>query len=699
MKTLCKLMIMFAFVASLALAAPSAVLAEDGPEVAPILVDGNPTCTDLGYAYGYKIDPPMSGVFEIPAGSLTVTMLDAKYFDWLSTFGMDAVIVKAQNANSYVYDPPAEAKGDTGLHAPANNSGYYADISHIEFCYDYELAVTKTANTTYSREYTWEIFKTQDGVYDLFVGDSVIHPYTVRVNQIVSEYGFQVDGSVTIHNPDPTFTATITNVQDVLSDQTTINLNCGVTFPYALLSGADLTCTYSQALPDKTNLVNTAIIPTTGKVGGGIAQTDVIFGEPTTVIGLAEVDVTDTNGQAWHASGDAQWSYSTVYACGADEGSHVNKATITQTGQEANATVTLNCYELQISKDATPTFTRTYEWGIQKNSSIASLTLAIGQVYPVPYTVLVDATPVDSDWTVAGTVTLTNPAPIPAPVVSLTDNMAALDCGVVNFPYLLPAGETLPCTYKAALPDGAPRTNKATATLQNQPSGVTLFETSAAVNFTTPTLEIDKGVTVTDSLYGALGALTFGVDSLPYTFTYLLPIGPYSTCGDYDIDNIATLETSNLHIVKEAAWHVDVNIPCGGCTLTIGYWKTHAGFGPQPDMVTPLLPIWLGTPGGDKSIDVTTTAQAVKILNKFALASNGVNRLYAQLLGAKLNIANGADGTAIAGLIAKADLFLANHNSASWITLSKTQRNAVNNWAVKLDNYNNGLIGPGHCSQ
>ena len=32
-------------------------------------------------------------------------------------------------------------------------------------------------------------------------------------------------------------------------------------------------------------------------------------------------------------------------------------------------------------------------------------------------------------------------------------------------------------------------------------------------------------------------------------------------------------------------------------TRTIGYWKTHAGFGPQEDVVTPLLPIYLGNAG------------------------------------------------------------------------------------------------------
>jgi hypothetical protein len=133
------------------------------------------------------------------------------------------------------------------------------------------------------------------------------------------------------------------------------------------------------------------------------------------------------------------------------------------------------------------------------------------------------------------------------------------------------------------------------------------------------------------------------------------------------------------------------------CTRTIGYWKTHAGFGPQADVVTPLLPQWLGTSGGVKSVRVTTAALAVSLLDKSGDASNGINKLYAQLLGAKLNIANGATGSAVLQTITQADLFLATHAASDWGSLSSTQRQQVLAWAATLDDYNNGRIGPAHC--
>jgi len=133
------------------------------------------------------------------------------------------------------------------------------------------------------------------------------------------------------------------------------------------------------------------------------------------------------------------------------------------------------------------------------------------------------------------------------------------------------------------------------------------------------------------------------------------------------------------------------------CTRTIGYWKNHAGFGPQADVVTPLLPVWLGTSGGAKSVHVMTAALAVALLDRSGDASNGINKLYAQLLAAKLNIKNGADGSAVLQTITQADAFLAMHAAAAWSSLSSTQRQQVLAWMSTLDDYNNGRIGPSHC--
>ena len=83
-------------------------------DVTPIFLPGNPNCTGLGYDFGLKVDPPNAGTYSIDGlNSVTVATADGIFFDWSSTLGMDAVIVKGgPNANVYVYSP--ERTSDTG---------------------------------------------------------------------------------------------------------------------------------------------------------------------------------------------------------------------------------------------------------------------------------------------------------------------------------------------------------------------------------------------------------------------------------------------------------------------------------------------------------------------------------------------------------------------------------------------------------
>jgi hypothetical protein len=72
----------------------------------------------------------------------------------------------------------------------------------------------------------------------------------------------------------------------------------------------------------------------------------------------------------------------------------------------------------------------------------------------------------------------------------------------------------------------------------------------------------------------------------PRTFTYSTIIGPYDTCGEYQVPNTASLRLGYPYmdiVGPQDSWTVTVRIPCeGGCTLTPGYWKTHSQYGPAP---------------------------------------------------------------------------------------------------------------------
>jgi hypothetical protein len=178
------------------------------------------------------------------------------------------------------------------------------------------------------------------------------------------------------------------------------------------------------------------------------------------------------------------------------------------------------------------------------------------------------------------------------------------------------------------------------------------------------------------------------------------------TMSDY-VQLITQNEVTPLVVSSNMVTHPIYTGPCtNGCTLTIGYWKTHAGFtGNNADRVTQYLPITLGCPPPQyaKGANVTSNVQSTAILTFNALfggASNGLNKVAAQLLASKLNIANGATApSAVVTSMNNANTLLCQYgfNPGSWSSLSNSVKNNINSVASSLDKYNNGLAGVAHC--
>jgi LPXTG-motif cell wall-anchored protein len=118
------------------------------------VVPGNPTCGDLapeGTSWTeLKVEPVADGTFDDGVLFVTVDVrdtADGPVFDWTSNIGVDAVFVKGGpiGGTLYLYDPPAESMGDTGLHSPVNpQNNKFSGLSHISFCYDEDQATTST---------------------------------------------------------------------------------------------------------------------------------------------------------------------------------------------------------------------------------------------------------------------------------------------------------------------------------------------------------------------------------------------------------------------------------------------------------------------------------------------------------------------------------------------------------------------------
>ncbi|HJR80259.1 MAG TPA: hypothetical protein VJ821_09315 [Anaerolineales bacterium] len=695
--------------------------------VSPIFVAGNPSCATLNANnatfpsitsnFGFKLNGAPTGTFTLtnppgeltggaspdPGNSVTISNVEntalGQIFDWAATLGIDAVIVKGgPNADAYVYDP--ESLGDQDLHAPLNNDQYFG-ISHIEFCYDYELTASKTANATYIRTYSWTIGKTvDDNSHAGFTGDSFTSNYDVVVDQTVTDSDFAVSGNIIVNNPTP-FTVSFSVTDSV--DGTPATVNCPTN---SLAPGTSTTCTYSASLGSKTDGTNTATITSNNtNVNGATASASYTFGAPTMTVGPATINVTDSlRGSLGSADSDKTFEYPVNFTCDEDEGANPNTATIVETGQTASASVTVNCYELTVTKDASTSLTRTWNWTIDKSADQTNLLLSDGQLHTVNYQVTVNVASTDSAWAVNGNISVHNPAPIDSTLNSVSDVLsgainATVNCGV-TFPYTLGAGATLPCTYSASLPDGSDRTNTATATLQNIPSGTTDFSGSANVSFANAMVsQVDECVDVSDTTMGILG--TVCVVNAPETFNYSLTFGKHPDaqvqleCGDNIHTNTASFETNDTKTTGSDSWTVNANVACElGCTLTQGYWKTHSREGPAPydtawQNLGPLEEDTLFFKSGKTWYTVFWTPPA----------GNAYYNLAHQYMAAKLNILNGASSTpAVDAAIAGAEA-LFNAQGIGDTTLTKAERTQALAYAATLDQYNNGLIGPGHCSE
>ncbi|NQT87564.1 hypothetical protein HQ560_12415 [bacterium] len=120
--------------------------------------------------------------------------------------------------------------------------------------------------------------------------------------------------------------------------------------------------------------------------------------------------------------------------------------------------------------------------------------------------------------------------------------------------------------------------------------------------------------------------------------------------------------------------------PGGGCTYTQGFWKNH-----PDDWSLAELPL-----GGV----VYTKAEALGLL-KTPPKGDATIILAHQLIAAKLNVASGADDAAVSAAILLADAWLEIHPVGD--DPQGPSRDAGIDLASLLDEYNNGLIGPGHC--
>lgn len=137
------------------------------------------------------------------------------------------------------------------------------------------------------------------------------------------------------------------------------------------------------------------------------------------------------------------------------------------------------------------------------------------------------------------------------------------------------------------------------------------------------------------------------------------------------------------------------------CTHPWPWWNRHSGCGPRSDtdVITPLLPLWIGEPDGSMSVLIEDNCMAVRYLHRRDRIDvfPSFRPLISELLTAKLNVAAGADDSAIAETIAAVDAFLGSRALDSRKSLSPQDLRDLRSWRQMLQRYNVGEIGPGAC--
>jgi hypothetical protein len=129
------------------------------------------------------------------------------------------------------------------------------------------------------------------------------------------------------------------------------------------------------------------------------------------------------------------------------------------------------------------------------------------------------------------------------------------------------------------------------------------------------------------------------------------------------------------------------------CTYTQGYWKNH---GPVPSGNN--LYAWPSAVQASGLVLGTVSYDALQLLEIFGQPAqgNGLIALAHQLMAARLNIANGADGSAIGAELALADALIGSLVVPP-VGGDRLAPSATGALTAALAAYNEGATGPGHC--
>jgi hypothetical protein len=292
--------------------------------------------------------------------------------------------------------------------------------------------------------------------------------------------------------------------------------------------------------------------------------------------------------------------------------------------------------ELTVTKTADTSYIRTHGWSIAKSVDPAEFFLYTDGSGDGTATYTVDVTYegyVDSDFAVSGDITIENTGTLDAVITSVDDVLAgatiAVDCGVA-FPYTLPAGDTLTCSYDEAVASKIEGSNVATVTTERD-----AYSDEVPVTWGDPTTEINETVDVQDlndldNIVVLLGTVTApNGDQFTYDKSFAWDDYGQALCGDHSYDNIAKVITTtrplptatatvNVHVQclvfqGQSAWAANGDTPGIFRYTTRGNWATYVQYAEKTTTLFAGQTINVGTvtfsavSGGNVTITVNLT--------------------------------------------------------------------------------------------
>lgn len=481
-----------------------------------------------------------------------------------------------------------------------------SDSQEIQVCVGQDLQVSKDATPSFTRTYQWNINKAVNGPSTIDTSGPATANYTVSVSHDAgTDSDWQVTGKVHVTNPNNWEDITLAGSQGLVDSidnggsctfdngdpsGTVIKAGATMDFPY--------TCTYSQA-PSQSAFTNTATASwdanaadTADSSAQGTASGDFSNVSPKIVDGSVSVD-DSLGGHLGTADYTQQNPVNFTYSVNFNNDKagtctdHPNTATFTTSdtgatgGASADVQVCVGA-DLQVQKNASASFNRTYNWDIAK----AADKTVIDPGGKVTYTVTVNQDPQnpfsDSGWQVNGTITVANPNDWES--VTLGQLSDVIDNGGTCTIAGSPGGTVIPasgqatfsytCTFSSK-PASSSGVNQAIAEWD---SGAAYTPDSAAAGsagyaFNNPANLTNQTIHVTDSQGGALGTVGPASDDpsnlVSATFTYSKTFSPPSS-GCATVNNTATITETGQTASKSVQ-------NCNSGALTMGFWHNQNG--------------------------------------------------------------------------------------------------------------------------